>query len=75
MIMKILYHYRHETELINYLNAQIVLIGAGEGKDTINKDVGINIEEEKGKIVDILKKLNIKKGQVPTKPLTEGKLE
>jgi hypothetical protein len=65
----------NDTELINYLNAQVVLIGAGEGKDTINKDLGINIEEEKGKIVDILKKLNIKKGQVPTKPLTEGKLE
>ena len=64
-----------DTELINYLNAQIILIGAGEGKDTINKDLGISIEEEKGKNEDIFKKLNIKKGHVPTKPLTEGKLE
>jgi hypothetical protein len=65
----------NDTELINFLNAQIILIGAGEGKDTINKDLGISIEEEKGKNGDIFKKLNIKKGQVPTKPLTEGKLE
>jgi hypothetical protein len=65
----------NNTELINYLNAQIILIGAGEGKDTINKDLGISIEVEKGKNDDIFKKLNIKKGQVPTKPLTEGKLE
>jgi hypothetical protein len=65
----------NDTELIDYLNAQIILIGAAEGKDTINKDLGISIEEEKGKNDDIFKKLNIKKGQVPAKPLTEGKLE
>jgi hypothetical protein len=37
--------------------------------------LGISIEEEKGKNGDIFKILDIKKGQVPTKPLTEGKLE
>ena len=65
----------NDTEFINYLNAQIILIGAGEGKDTIYKDLGISIDEEKGKNGDIFKKLDIKKGQVSTKPLTEGKLE
>jgi len=65
----------NDTEFINYLNAQIILIGAGEGKDTIYKDLGISIDEEKGTNGDIFKKLDIKKGQISTKPLTEGKLE
>lgn len=65
-----------DTRFINYLNAQVILIGAREGKDTINKELGIDIEEERsGKSSDIFKKLNIRKGQIPIKPITEGKLE
>jgi hypothetical protein len=64
------------TNYINYLNAQVILIGAREGKDTINREFGIDIEEygsEKSR--DIFKKLDISKGEIPTRPLTKGKLE
>ena len=65
-----------DTDFINYLNAQVILIGAREGKDAVSKEFGIDIEEQvSGRSMDIFKKLNIKKGQIPTKPLTEGKLE
>ena len=65
-----------DTSFINYLNAQVILIGAREGKDTINKELGIDIEEERsGKSSDIIKKLNMRKGQIPIKPITEGILE
>ncbi len=65
-----------DTSFINYLNAQVILIGAREGKDTINKELGIDIEEGRsGKSSDIIKKLNMRKGQIPIKPITEGKLE
>src|SRR5215207_3664876 len=33
-------------ELINYQNAQIILIGAREGKDVIKKEIGIDMVEE-----------------------------
>ena len=33
-------------DLINYQNAQIILIGAREGKDTIKRDIGIEIKEK-----------------------------
>ena len=65
-----------DTEFINYPNAQVILIGAREGKDAIKKELGIDIEEYgHSKTKDVFKKLNIRKGQVPTRPLTEGKLE
>lgn len=67
-----------DTKLIDYQNAQIILIGAREGKDTISKEFGLDIgaeEEGKGKSSDIFKRLSIRKGDVPTRPLTEGKLE
>jgi hypothetical protein len=62
-------------ELINYQNAQIILIGAREGKDTIKKDFGIDIKEEESSPEDILSKLKIRKEQIPVRPLIEGKLE
>lgn len=65
-----------DTQLLNYLNAQIILIGAREGKDTIKKDLGIDIEERKeGNKTDIFDKLKVRKDTVPVKPLIEGKLE
>ena len=67
-----------DTKLIDYQNAQIILIGAREGKDTISKEFGLDIgagEEGKGKSSDIFKRLSIRKGEVPTRPLIEGKLE
>ena len=64
-------------ELVNYQNAQIILIGAREGKDAIKKDIGIEIKEEPetSTSADIFSKLKVRKEQVPVRPITEGKLE
>ncbi|MEJ7641116.1 MAG: hypothetical protein WKF36_02855 [Candidatus Nitrosocosmicus sp.] len=35
-----------DTKLINYQNAQIILIGAREGRDTISKELGLEIGAE-----------------------------
>src|SRR5215203_1320189 len=48
--------------LINYQNAQIILIGAREGKDNLFSS-------------DIFTKLKIRKEQVPIKPIIEGKFQ
>ena len=64
-------------ELINYQNAQIILIGAREGKDVIKKEIGIDIAEEPetNKSPDIFSKLKVRKEQIPVRPLMEGRLE
>lgn len=65
-----------DTRLIDYLNAQIILIGAREGHDTLKKDLGIDVDERKlEKDSDIFNKLKLKKAKIPIKPLFEGKLE
>ena len=66
-----------DTRFIDYRNAQILLIGAREGRDVIKHDIGIEIsdEEETQQSADIFTKLKVRKDQVPIKPLTEGKLE
>jgi hypothetical protein len=66
-----------DTQLINFPNAQIILIGAREGKDIIKQDLGIDIDydNKKKKDLDILNKLKTSFKNVPTKPLTEGRLE
>jgi hypothetical protein len=61
-------------ELVNYQNAQIILIGAREGRDMIKKEVGIEIKEELSS-VDIFSKLKVRKEQVPLRPIIRGKLE
>lgn len=61
-------------ELVNYQNAQIILIGAREGRDMIKKEVGIEIKEELSS-VDIFSKLKVRKEQVPLIPIIRGKLE
>ena len=70
--------------LINYQNAQVVLIGAREGKDIIKQEIGLDIEtedeggENKENIsssADIFTKLKIRKEQVPIKPIIEGKFQ
>src|SRR5918992_512385 len=64
-------------ELINYQNAQIILIGAREGKDVIKKEIGIDMVEEleTSRSPDIFSKLKVRKDQVPVRPILEGKLE
>ena len=70
--------------LINYQNAQIVLIGAREGKDIIKQEIGLDIEtedegEDKKNLLlsssDIFTKLKLRKEQVPIKPIIEGKFQ
>src|ERR671911_621660 len=69
--------------LINYQNAQVVLIGAREGKDIIKQEIGLDIEtEDEGgdkenisSSADIFTKLKIRKEQVPIKPIIEGKFQ
>jgi hypothetical protein len=66
-----------DTKFIDYQNAQIILIGAREGRDVIRSEMGIEIAEEspQQQSADIFNKLKVRKEQVPIRPLTEGKLE
>jgi hypothetical protein len=64
------------TKFIDYKNAQIILIGAREGKDVIKNELGLEIPEwQSPQSADIFNKLKVRKDQVPIRPLTEGKLE
>jgi hypothetical protein len=63
-----------DTKFIDYQNAQIILIGAREGRDVIKSDIGIEIKEEDSS-ADIFNKLKLRREQVPIRPLTDGKLE
>ncbi|MFL6372143.1 MAG: hypothetical protein ACJ70P_03320 [Nitrososphaera sp.] len=66
-----------DLRFINFQNAQMILVGAREGRDVIQKEFGIDIEEEKETVqsADIFSKLKVEKDRVPTKPLIEGKFE
>ena len=65
-----------DTKLIDYQNAQIILIGAREGQDVIKKEIGIEINHDGHEVpADIFNKLMMRKDQTPIKPLLEGKLE
>jgi hypothetical protein len=63
-----------DTKFIDYQNAQVILVGAREGRDVIKSEMGIEIKEEQSS-ADIFNKLKLRKEQVPIRPLTEGKLE
>jgi hypothetical protein len=69
-----------DTRFIDYQNAQIILIGAREGRDVIKSEIGIEIDEDEktsqqSSAADIFNKLKLRKEQVPIRPLIEGKLE
>jgi hypothetical protein len=69
-----------DTKLIDYQNAQIILIGAREGPDIIKNEIGVEINYDKNETqeslsADIFTKLKVRKEQVPIRPLLEGKLE
>ncbi len=66
-----------DLRFIDFQNAQMILVGAREGRDVIKKEIGIDIREEKETVhsADIFNKLKIEKDRVPTKPLIEGKFE
>ena len=64
-----------DTSLIDYINSQVILIGAREGKDVIKRDLGIDIDDNRAnKVSDVIEKLRLQNQNVPTKPLTDGKL-
>jgi hypothetical protein len=63
------------TKFIDYQNAQVILIGAREGRDVIKSEIGVEIEEESPQSIDIFNILKVRKEQIPIRPLTEGKLE
>ena len=64
-------------KFIDHQNAQIILIGAREGKDTLTQELGITVENEhqNDHSTDIFTRLKIRKDQVPIKALMQGKLE
>jgi hypothetical protein len=66
-----------DLRFINFQNAQMILVGAREGKDVIQKEFGIDIKEEKETVhsADVFSKLKIEKDRVPIKALIEGKFE
>ena len=64
-----------DTRLIDYQNAQVILIGAKQGRDVIKNEIGVEIEEKSPQSADIFNKLKIRKDQTPVRPMTEGKLE
>jgi hypothetical protein len=59
-----------DTKFIDYQNAQIILIGAREGRDILKKEIGIDIKEEQSS-ADIFNKLKLRREQVPIRPLTK----
>ena len=71
------------AKLINYKNAQVILIGAREGKDVIKNEIGIELDTETNnddqqtqqQFADIFSKLKLRKDKIPIRPLIEGRLE
>jgi hypothetical protein len=63
-----------DTKFIDYQNAQIIVVGAREGRDAIKNEIGIEIEQSL-QSADISNKLRVRKDQVPIRPLMEGRLE
>ncbi len=61
------------SELLDYENAQLLLIGAR--KKDVKDELEIDIDEEKEnqKSADIFKELKVRKEEVPLKPLLKGK--
>jgi hypothetical protein len=62
-----------DPDLLNYENTQLLLIGAR--KKDIEKELGVDIDEEKEteKSADLFEELKLRKEQVPLKPLLKGK--
>ena len=62
-----------DSELLNYENTQLLLIGAK--KKDVEQELGIDIEEKKETDIsaDLFKELRLRKEQIPLKPLLKGK--
>ena len=64
-------------KFIDHQNAQVILIGAREGRAALTQELGITVEyeDEDERSADIFTRLRIRKDQVPIEPLIQGKLE
>jgi hypothetical protein len=62
-----------DSEILNYQNTQLLLIGAR--KRNVEEELGIDIDEEKENrnSADIFKELKIKKEEIPLQPFLKGK--
>lgn len=62
-----------DQDLLNYKNAQLLLIGAR--KKDVEEELGINIDEEKesARTAELFTELKLRKDQVPLKALFKGK--
>jgi hypothetical protein len=62
-----------DPDLISYENTQLLLIGAR--KKDVEEELGIDIDEQKetDKSADMFKELQLRKQEVPLKPLLKGK--
>ena len=62
-----------DSELLNYENTQLLLIGAK--KKDAEAELGIEIEEKKetDSSANLFKELRLRKEQIPLKPLLKGK--
>jgi shikimate kinase len=64
-----------DTKFMDCQNAQIILVGAREGRGVIKNEIGIEIAESlQYRSADVFNKLS-DKIQASTKPLMERKLE
>ena len=61
------------SELLDYENTQLLLIGAR--KKDVEEELGIDIDEQREtqRSADIFKELKVRKEEVPLKPLLKGK--
>ena len=56
-----------DLRFIDFQNAQMILVGAREGRDVIKKEIGIDIREEKETVhsADILASSKLKRKEFP----------
>ena len=61
------------SELLDYENTQLLLIGAR--KKDVEEELGIDIDEEKEteRTADTFKELKVRKEEVPLRPLLKGR--
>jgi hypothetical protein len=62
-----------DPHILDYENAQLLLIGARKGDVEEELGIDIDVEKETAKTAELFKDLKIRKDQTPLKPLFEGK--
>jgi hypothetical protein len=62
-----------DSDLLNYENTQVLLVGARKKDVQEELDIDLNEEKETANTADLFKELKLRKEQAPLKPLLEGK--